>query len=319
MANNNNFVLLTGTANIPLAESIAKILKTEVHMPVSRFADGEAHVQIPVNVRKRDVFIIQPTCPPNVDKAYIELFAMINAARLASAGEITAVVPYFGYSRQDRKDRPRTPVMAGVMAKALETFGANRIVTVDIHTEQAEGFVASPWDNLPASFVFIPLLQKLNLKNLVIASPDKGGVPRANFYAKKLRAEGLAIVYKERDVFTKNTSQALTMIGDVNGKTVLLVDDMIDTAGTICHAADLIKQRGAKSVMAVATHGLFSADALEKVQKSVLQTVYIADTVPLKKEAEKMAKIKMVKTAKMLAGAIECIRTGESISQKFYL
>jgi len=320
MANSNDhFVLISGTASASLSENIAKYLKTKVYMPVSCFADGEIDVQIPVNVRKRHVFIIQSACPPDVNKAYVELFAMINAAKLASAGEITVMIPYFGYSRQDRKDRPRTPIMASVMAKLLESLGVDRIVTVDIHTEQSAGFVNIPWDNLPASFVFIPKFKAMGLKDLVIASPDKGGVPRATFYNKKLSAEGLAIVYKERDVQTKNISQALAMIGDVTGSEVVLIDDMIDTGGTICNAADLMMQRGAKAVRAVVTHGVFSNNALDKITKSALKEVYVTDTIPLSKEARSNPKIKVVSVAEMLSGAIKRIHTGESISEKYYL
>src|SRR3989344_527028 len=242
MPNNNGFVLLTGTANLKLAQDVAKILGKDVGETVSVFADGEKRVIIPENLRKRDVFIIQPTCPP-VDSSIIELFLIIDAAKRSSASEVTAVIPYFGYSRQDRKDRPRVPISASIVARLIEYSGADRILTIDIHSEQEAGFVEIPWDNLFSSYSFLPELKKHFKSNLIIASPDKGGVPKATFYADLLQAEGIAIVFKERDVHKKNVSQALGMIGDVQGKDVLIVDDMIDTGGTLCDAAVLIKSK----------------------------------------------------------------------------
>lgn len=313
--NNNGFVLLTGTANIRLAKDIARYLKKPIFETVTEFADGEKRIIIPQNLRKREVFIIQPTCPP-IDSNILELLLIIDAARRSSSTEITAVIPYFGYSRQDRKDRPRVPISASLIAGLIEYAGANRIVTVDIHSEQEQGFSKCPWDNLYGSYSLLSVLRKKYPKNLVVASPDKGGVPKATFYASKLKADGIAIVFKERDVMAENVSEAMDMIGQVRGKDVLLVDDMIDTAGTICHAANLIKKRGAKSVSAVATHGLFSDPALERMNNSALENVFITDTVPLNPKALKNPKIKLVSVAKLLAEAINCIYNGDSISAK---
>lgn len=316
MANSNGFVLLTGTANLKLAKDVASILGKTVHQTVSTFADGEKRIVIPENLRKRDVFIIQPTCPP-VDSNLMELLLMIDAAKRASASEITAVIPYFGYSRQDRKERSRVPISAALVAGLIEHAGADRIVTLDIHSEQEPGFVNIPWDNLYSSYSLLPVLKEYYLgKNLVLASPDKGGVLKATFYADLLNAEGLAIVFKERDVAKKNESQALDLIGNVKNKDVLLVDDMIDTAGTIYEAAKLIKERGAKSISAAATHGLFSDPAPKKIADAPLDKIIITDSVPLRAEILKDPRIKIVSVAKLLAEAINCFYNGDSISEK---
>lgn len=315
MPNSNGFVLLTGTANLKLAKDVAGILGKDADETVSEFADGEKRIIIPENLRKRDAFIIQPTCFP-VDSNIMELLLIIDAAKRSSASEITAVVPYFGYSRQDRKDRPRVPISASIISRLIEFAGADRILTVDIHSEQEPGFVEIPWDNLYASYSFLPELKKHFGKNLIVASPDKGGVPKATFFADLLDADGVAIVFKERDVNTKNESKALEMIGDVKGKDVLLVDDMIDTAGTICDAAKLIKERGAKSVSAAATHGLFSDPAPKIIKETPLDMIFVTDTVPIRKEMSANPKVKVVSIAKLLAEAIKCIYNGDSISEK---
>lgn len=313
--NKNDYVLLTGSANLKLAKAIADHSKKPVFETVSRFADGEDSVVIPQNLRRRDVYIIQPT-GPSADSHIMELLFIIDAARRASAREITAVIPYFGYSRQDRKDKPRVPISASLVAEMIEHAGADRIVTLDIHSEQEQGFTKIPWDNLYGSYALIPVLKKIFTKNLVVASPDKGGVPKATFYAHQLDADGVAIVFKERDVRRKNISIAIDMIGEVKGKNVLLVDDMIDTAGTICAAADLVRQRGAKSVRAAATHGLFSGPALDRIAKSALEEVFVTDTVLLREEVLKHPKIRVVTVAPLIAEAIKCINSGDSLSGK---
>ncbi|TSC88318.1 MAG: Uncharacterized protein G01um10147_223 [Microgenomates group bacterium Gr01-1014_7] len=315
MANDNGFVLLTGTANLKLARDVAKILGKNADETVTEFADGEKRIIIPENLRKRDVFIIQPTCPP-VDSSIIELFLIIDAAKRSSASEVTAIIPYFGYSRQDRKDRPRVPISASTIARLIEYSGADRILTIDIHSEQEPGFVEIPWDNLFGSYSMLPELKKHFKSNLVVASPDKGGVPKATFYAELLDADGFAIVFKERDVVNINESEALDMIGNVKGKDVLLVDDMIDTAGTICNAANLIKARGAKSVSAAATHGLFSDAATDKIKKSALERIFITDTVPLRKEILENPNVTVITVAPLLAEAIKCIYNGDSMSER---
>lgn len=315
MASENGFVLLTGTANLPLAKDIAKILGKNIDETVTTFADGEKRIVIPENLRQRDVFIIQPTCPP-ADSNIMELLLMIDAAKRSSASEISAIIPYFGYSRQDRKDRPRVPISASLIARLIEYSGADRILTVDIHSEQEPGFVEIPWDNLYSSYSLLPHLRKHFASNLVVASPDKGGVPKAAFYADLLNADGVAIVFKERDVMMKNVSQALDMIGDVKGKDVLIVDDMIDTAGTVCGAAWFMKEKGAKSVSVAATHGLFSDPAPEKIASAPLDRIFITDTAPIRKEILANPKIKIISVAKLLAEAINCIYNGYSISER---
>lgn len=310
---NNDFVLLTGTANLDLAKKVGAFLGKTVHQTVSRFADGEIRVIIPENIRKRNVFLIAPTCPP-VDTNLMELLLIIDAARRASAKEISVVIPYFGYARQDRKEQPRVPLSAALVSDLIEHSGASRIVSVDIHSEQEQGFVKIPWENLYASYSLVPILKKKFGKNLVIASPDKGGVLRATAYARLLNAQSMAIVYKERDVKHKNLSESLDLIGDVKGKEVLLVDDMIDTAGTLIGAVELLIKKGAKSISAVVTHGLFSPPAMERINKSQLSEVFVTDTVPQNPDG----KIKVISIAKLLAEAIKCIYTGESISKKLY-
>lgn len=315
MPNSNGFVLLTGTANLKLAKEIAKNLGKNVDETVSTFADGEKRIVIPENLRKRDVFIIQPTCPP-IDSNIMELLLIIDAAKRSSASEITALIPYFGYSRQDRKDRPRVPISASLVANLIEYAGADRIVTVDIHSEQEPGFVKIPWDNLYGSYALLPELKKHFGRNLVVASPDKGGMPKATFFAELLDASSVAMVFKERDVNKKNESRAFEMIGDVKGKDVLIVDDMIDTVGTVCVAADLIKRRGAKSVSVAATHGLFSDPAPKRIKESALNMVFITDTVPVRKELLASPKVKVISIANLLSEAIKCIYNGDSMSEK---
>lgn len=315
MPNNNGFVLLTGTANLKLAKDIAKNLGKQVFETVSTFADGEKRIVIPENLRKRDVFIIQPTCPP-VDSNIMELFLIIDAAKRSSASEVTAIIPYFGYSRQDRKDRPRVPISASIIARLIEYSGADRILTVDIHSEQEPGFVEIPWDNLYASYSLLPILKKEFAKNLIVASPDKNGVARATFYAELLGAEGIAIVFKERDVSKSNESKALDMIGNVKEKQVLLVDDMIDTGGTIVEAANLIKSKGAKSISVAATHGLFSDPAPERIKTAPIDKIFITDTVPIKQDLVISKKLTIISVAKLLAEAINCIYNGDSMSEK---
>lgn len=314
----HDFVLLTGRANAPLSEKIAKILKKEIDNPVTIFSDGEVRIRITPNLRRRHVFIIQPTSSP-VNDHLMEVVFMIDAAKRASAKEITAIIPYFGYARQDRKEMPRVPISASTVAGILKHVGANRIVTVDIHSEQQQGFVQIPWDNLYASYALVPAIKSKKLKNLVIASPDKGGMTRATGYAKLLKADGIALVYKERDIMINNESDTLGMIGDVKGKDVLVVDDMIDTAGTMVHAANYLKKQGARRVLASATHGLFSGPALERINSSAIDEVIVTDTIKLKEEVLKNPKIKVASVAPLIAEAIRRIKTGESLTKDLFL
>jgi len=312
------YVLLTGQSNTALATSIAKKLKKELFSPVSIFSDGEIRIKVPENVRRRHVFIIQPTCPP-VNDSLMELLFMIDAARRSSSDEITAVIPYFGYARQDRKEMPRVPISASVVAKMIEDSGADRIVTLDIHSEQQQGFIKGPWDNLYGSYALIPEIKKRKLKNVVIAAPDKGGMTRATGYARLLGANDIALVYKERDIAVNNKSDASAMIGDVAGRDVLLVDDMIDTGGTIIHAAEYLKKMGAEKVIVCATHGIFSGSAPEKFKNSTVDELIVTDSIPLRDEMKSYKKVTVVSVADMLAKAISKIESGESLSKELIL
>lgn len=313
-----DIILLTGTANPQLAIEVGKILHATVFEPISFFSDGEIRVRIQPNLRRKFVFIIQPTSPP-VNNSIMELIFMLDAARRSSAFEIVAIIPYFGYARQDRKEMPRVPISASAVAAMIDHAGAHRIVTIDIHTEQEEGFTLKPWDNLYGDYSLIPKVKKLNLKNLVIASPDKNGMSRATVYARLLGASGIAVVYKERDININNTSDVLGMIGKVKDSDVLLVDDMIDTAGTMVNAANYIKQRGARSVRAVATHGLFTGHAIEKIMDSVIEEVIVTDTIALPKAITENPKITVTSVAALLAEAIKRIRSGESLTKDLFL
>lgn len=318
MDKKNGFVLVTGRSNPDLAKKISKYLKKNLFEPVSLFADGEIRVKIPPNLRRRHVFILQPTCPP-VNDHLMELVFMIDAAKRSSAREVTAVIPYFGYSRQDRKEMPHVPISASVVSGMIMNAGADRVLTVDIHSEQQQGFIKGPWDNLYGSYSLVPAVRKKKLKNLVVASPDKGGMTRALGYARRLGAEGIAVVYKERDVDVNNKSEALDMIGKVDGKNVILVDDMIDTGGTIVNAANFIKKKGARSIRVLTTHGLFSADSLDKISSSEIDEVITTDTINHRPEVRKNKKITIVSVAPLLGEAIRRIETGESISKDLIL
>lgn len=315
---NGEYVLLTGSSNTALSESIAKHLNKTLHNPISVFSDGEIRVKVPENCRRRHVFIIQSTCPP-VNTSIMELIFMVDAAQRSSASEITAVIPYYGYSRQDRKEMPRVPISSSVIANILENAGVNRIVTLDIHSEQQQGFIKSPWDNLYGSYALIPEIKKRKLKNLVVAAPDKGGMTRATGYAKLLGIDDIALVYKERDVKVNNVSDASAMIGDVKGRDVLLVDDMIDTGGTVAHAARFLKKEGAQRVIICATHGIFSGNAPEKFTDDAVDELIITDSVPLRDEMKKNKKVSVVSVAPLISEAIKRIESGESISRDLIL
>jgi ribose-phosphate pyrophosphokinase len=313
-----DFILLTGQSNPELADSMGKILNTEVTCPISIFSDGEIRVRIQPNLRRRKVFLIQSTSIP-VNDHIMELALMADAAKRASASEISAVIPYFGYARQDRKETSRVPISASAVASLLINAGVDRILTLDIHSEQLEGSIKQPWDNVYGSYSLLPALKERNMQHLVVASPDKGGFLRASGYAKLLQAEGMAIAYKERDLSVNNVSETVNMIGEVKDKDVLLVDDMIDTAGTIVHSANFIKEKGAKSVRVAATHGLFSGDAMKKINESALEEVIITDSIKPTEEVLANKKISIVTVAPLLAEAIRRIRTGESISKALIL
>jgi ribose-phosphate pyrophosphokinase len=316
---NDDLILLTGRSNPKLALDIAGILGVALHQPISMFCDGEIRVRIPVNIRRKFVFIVQSTAIP-VNDSIMELIFMIDAAKRSSAREIIVVTPYFGYSRQDRKEMPRVPISASAVASMIENAGADRIMTIDIHSEQEEGFIRKPWDNLYGSYSLIPVIKSRNLSDFVVASPDKGGVVRATGYAKLLNATGIAIVYKERDITLHNKSEALDMIGDVSGKNVLLVDDMIDTGGTIVNAANFLKKKGAGIISVAATHGIFSGEAMTKIADcSSINDVIITNTIALSEQVVKNPKVTVVSVAQLLAEAIMRIKSGQSISKDLIL
>jgi ribose-phosphate pyrophosphokinase len=310
-------ILLTGKSHVGLASDIANLLQLELFEPISIFSDGEIRVRITPNMRRRHVFILQPTAP-RVNDSIMEMLFLIDAAKRASAAEISVIIPYFSYSRQDRKEMPRVPISSSVVAQMIEQAGASRIVTVDIHSEQQQGFVQIPWDNLYGSYALLPEIKSKNLDGLVVASPDKGGLLRATGYAKLLGAAGVALVYKQRDVTLNNKSEALAMIGEVKDKNVILVDDMLDTGGTIVHAANYLKNEGAKSIRVAVTHGLFSGDAMKNINDSAIDEVIITDTIEQRSEVSNNPKVKVATVAPLVAEAIKRIKSGESISSLIY-
>src|SRR5205814_4196410 len=279
----DKFKIFCGTANQPLADEVCAFLGMSRGLAlVRRFADGEAYVQIQENVRGADVFVIQPTCRP-VDQHLMELLLMMDALKRASARRITAVIPYYGYARQDRKDRPRAPISSKLVADLLTTAGAHRALIVDLHAPQLQGFFNIPVDHLFASPVLVDHFRKLALPNLTVVSPDAGGVERARFFAKKVDA-ALAIVDKRRvDV---NVAEIMHVIGDVHGRTCLIIDDLIDTAGTLVKTAAALVENGATSVYACASHAVLSGPAVENIRNSVIQQVVVTNTIPLTAEAD---------------------------------
>ncbi len=300
----------SGKASEDLAARIAKAYGAHLgNVSFSYFSDGEFQPSFEETVRGADVFIIQSTVPPS-DNLF-ELLLMIDAAKRASARNIVAVIPYFGHARQDRKDKPRVPIGAKLVANLLSAAGVNRIMTMDLHADQIQGFFEVPVDHLYASTLFIPYIQSLNLPNLIMASPDMGGTKRANAYAKHLGCE-VVVCYKQRK--KANEIENMFVIGDVEGKDIVLVDDMVDTAGTLCKAADLMIDKGANSVRAVCTHAILSGKAQEKVQQSKLTELIVTDTVPFEIKSEK---IKVIGVADLFADVINKLINYESISSNF--
>jgi ribose-phosphate pyrophosphokinase len=280
---------------------------------VSNFSDGEIYVQIRENVRGRDVFVIQSTCPP-ANENLMELLIMIDALKRSSARRITAVIPYFGYARQDKKDEPRVPITAKLVADLLDAAGADRVLAMDLHTAQLQGFFDIPVDNLFASPVLLQYIKQRHDLDLMVVSPDTGGLARARAFARYLEAP-LGIIDKRRE--SKNVAQVLNIIGDVMGHDVLLPDDMIDTAGTIVNAGEALMKNGARSVMACCTHPVFSGPAIERILNSPLREVVVTDTVPLREDAVRCEKIKTLSIAGLLAEAIRRIHNDESVSSLF--
>lgn len=311
----NQFKVFSGTANPELARKICNYLNIPLgECIIKRFSDGEIFVEIKENIRGADVFIIQPTCPP-VNEHLMELLIMVDAARRASARRITAVVPYYGYARQDRKTAPRTPISAKLVANLIVTAGARRVLTMDLHAGQIQGFFDIPVDHLYALPVFLKYIKEnFPTDKIVIVSPDAGGVERAREYAKRLNT-GIAIVDKRRE--RPNESAVMNIVGDVKDKIAIIIDDMVDTAGTMCQAADAIMERGAIEVYGMATHPVLSGNAVERIKKSSLKALFVSDTIPLKDEAKNLEKIKVLSVANLLGEAIRRIHTDESISSLF--
>jgi len=306
--------VFSGTANQPLADEVCEFLGLARGQAfLTRFKDGEHYVQIQENVRGADVFVIQPTCNP-VDEHIMELLLMIDALKRASARRITAVIPYYGYARQDRKDKPRVPISAKLVADLLETAGASRALTLDLHAPQIQGYFDVPVDHLYASPVLVEYFKHLNLPNLTVVSPDAGGVERARFFAKRLDAP-LAIVDKRRvDV---DVSEVMHLIGDVRGRSTLIVDDIIDTAGTLVKTAEALIKEGATQVYAACTHAVLSGPAIERIAQSQITEVVATDSVPLNDAARSMGKIKVLSVAELLARGIRSIHEESSISELF--
>lgn len=300
----------SGRATTELADKIARHYGQNLgNMVVSSFSDGEFCPSFEETVRGQDVFLIQSTMPPTEN--LFELLLMIDAAKRASARKIIAVMPYFGWARQDRKDKPRVAIGAKLVANLLTAAGVNRIITMDLHADQIQGFFEVPVDHLYASSIFLPHIQTLGLDNLVMAAPDTGGTKRANSYAKYLNCE-LAICYKQRK--KANEIESMTVIGDVKGKNVIIVDDMCDTGGTLCKAADLMLENGAVSVRAMCTHPVLSGNAIDKIEKSNLTELIVTDTIPLKRDSDK---IKVLTTSGLFADVITRLQNLESISSHF--
>ncbi|WP_024954744.1 ribose-phosphate pyrophosphokinase [Sulfurospirillum arcachonense] len=305
------YKVFTGTANPELSKKVAKYLSLPLsEASIKRFSDGEISVQISESVRGKDVFIIQPTCAPaNVN--LMELLILTDALRRSSASSITAIMPYFGYARQDRKAAPRVPITAKLVANMIETAGIDRVVTIDLHAGQIQGFFDIPVDNLYGSIIFLDYIKNKGLKNPVIASPDIGGVARARSFAKKLGVD-IVIVDKRRE--KANESEVMNIIGDVEGKDVILVDDMIDTAGTIVKAAKVLKDKGATSVMACCTHPVLSGPAYDRITEGELDELLVSDSIPLTQECEK---IKVLSVAPTFAEVIRRVYHNESVNGLF--
>ncbi|MDQ7746746.1 ribose-phosphate pyrophosphokinase [Hydrogenophaga pseudoflava] len=311
-----DFMIFTGNANPVLAAEIAQHLNTQLGAAnVGRFSDGEVTVEITQNVRARDVFVIQSTCAPT-NENLMELIIMVDALKRASAARISAVIPYFGYARQDRRPRSsRVPISAKVVANMLQTVGVNRVLTMDLHADQIQGFFDIPVDNIYASPVLLGDLRAKNYEDLLVVSPDVGGVVRARALAKQLGCD-MAIIDKRRP--KANVSEVMHVIGDIEGRNCVIMDDMIDTAGTLVKAAEVLKERGAKHVYAYCTHPIFSGPAIDRIAKgTALDEVVVTNTIPLSQAAQACAKIRQLSVAPLMAETIARIASGESVMSLF--
>lgn len=312
----STMAVFTGSANPQLALEIARHLMVPLgRATVSRFSDGESTVELLENVRGRDVFIVQPTSPPANDHL-MELLVMVDACRRASAARITAVLPYFGYARQDRRPRAmRVSIAAKLVANMIASAGVDRLLTVDLHADQIQGFFDIPVDNVYASPVLLGDAWKQTYENLVVVSPDVGGVVRARALAKRLDDADLAIIDKRRP--RANESEVMNIIGEVSGKTCVLIDDLVDTAGTLCHAATALKEAGGKRVVAYITHAVLSGPAIERIAESDLDELVVTDTIPLRDVARSCPKIRQLSVAGLLAETMRRIRDEESVSSLY--
>jgi ribose-phosphate pyrophosphokinase len=306
--------VFSGSAHVELAKDIAAFLGVQTGQArLRRFADSEVSFQIDENIRGADVFIVQPTCSP-VDQHLMELMIMIDAFRRSSAARITAVLPYYGYARQDRKDKPRVPISAKLVANVLSAAGTNRVLTMDLHKAQIQGFFDIPVDHLFAAPVIIDYLTRLEAENLTLVSPDAGGAERARAYAKRLDAE-LAIIDKRRT--DDGTAEVMNVIGDVEGRTCIIQDDIIDTAGTITKAAGALKQNGAVCVIACAVHGVLSGSAIDRIERSPIDKLIVTNTIPLSAAGAACRKIVVLSVARLLGQAIKNIHEETSVSSLF--
>jgi ribose-phosphate pyrophosphokinase len=306
--------VFSGNANPLLAREICDQLGVKLgEADVGRFPDGEVQLQVLENVRGADVFVIQPTCTP-VNDNLMELLIMLDALRRASAQRITAVIPYYGYARQDRKDRPRVPISSKLVADLITEAGANRVLALDLHAGQIQGYFNIPVDHLYATPVTVEYFRQLKLQDLTVVSPDTGGVERARAFAKKLQVP-LAIIDKRRE--DANTVEVMNVIGEVEGRTALIVDDMIDTGGTLVRGASTLRDKGAERVFACCVHGVFAADAVQKICNSQLEQVVTTNSIPLSAAGQQCARIKVLSVAKLLAEAIKSIHDETSVSKLF--
>ena len=312
----NRLMVFSGNANPALAQSIADHLRLNMGKAiVSEFSDGEIMVEIMENVRGRDVFVVQPTCAPT-NNNLMELLVMVDALKRASAARVTTVIPYFGYARQDRRPRSaRVPITAKVVAKMIGDVGAHRVLTVDLHSEQIQGFFDVPVDNVYASPILLGDVWRQKYPNLMVVSPDVGGVVRARALAKRLDDADLAFIDKRRP--KANVAKVMHIIGEVEGRSCVLVDDLVDTAGTLCQAAKALKEHGAEKVVAYCTHPVLSGNAISNISNSHLDELVVTDTIPLRPDARACARIRQLSIAEMLAEAIRRISNEESVSTMF--
>lgn len=311
-----NLMVFSGNANLPLSEGIVKKLNMRLGMAtLGRFSDGEIAFEVEENVRGKEIFVIQPTCSPT-NENLMELLVMIDALKRASAAKITAVIPYYGYARQDRRSRSaRVSISAKLVAKMIDQAGANSVLTIDLHADQIQGFFDIPVDNVYSSPLLLGDIWRQQYENLIVVSPDVGGVVRARALAKRLGDADLAIIDKRRP--KANVSEVMHIIGDVAGRTCILVDDIVDTAGTLCHAASALKKHGAVKVVAYCTHPVLSGAAMTNLRHSELDELVVTDTIPLSQEAIELGKIRQLSVAEMLAETIRRISAGESVSSMY--